>query len=89
MKASNDPEIVEVIKNLSLLQYIQIAETVLSKLPSTMQLPELNMTSRGIRETRISAIEESNVDDHVGDGRSTIEDEAALVLANERDEDLV
>lgn len=50
--------------NLNHFQYIQIAEIVLSKLPSTMQLPETRRTNHELRDTRIlSTTEETEHDE--------------------------
>lgn len=42
---------------------MQIAESVLSKLPSTMHLTEARTMNQAVRETKISSIENDNNDE--------------------------
>lgn len=51
-------------------QYIQIAELVLAKLPSTMQLPETRTTIQEVKETKITAIDAI---DNAGDDEIELE----------------
>jgi hypothetical protein len=64
------------------LQYIQIAESVLSKLPSNLQLPETR-TTQELRESRISTTE---MDNEENDNEENMGIEKAT---DETDEDLV
>lgn len=66
------------------LQYIQIAEIVLSKLPSTMQLPE---TNHELRETRISPTTEKT--NHDGTEVEHRNDNSNNIKALETDSDMV
>lgn len=63
------------------LQYIQIAEVVLSKLPSTLQLPETRAMNHHVRETRIDSD-----DDNARDDNSTV---AKALPLDEADGDMV
>lgn len=67
------------------LQYMQIAENVLAKLPSSMQIPETRH-SQQIKETKISRME------HTGENAEN-EDKTVITDPNEKhlelDEDLV
>lgn len=66
------------------MQYIQIAESVLSKLPSNLQLPETRTMTHEIRESRISVAE---IDNEKNDNESeNVEMEKSV---DEIDEDLV
>jgi hypothetical protein len=57
------------------LQYIQIAEMVLSKLPSAMQLPETRTSVQPLRESRIA----NNESDVKGEEITTNETDGDLV----------
>lgn len=45
------------IHRILYLQYTQIAEMVLAKLPSTMQLPETRSGIQEVRETKITTMD--------------------------------
>lgn len=64
------------------MQYIQIAESVLSKLPSNLQLPETRMTQE-VKENRTSIVNVDNETNEDEDGN------VAIKNTDEIDEDLV
>lgn len=70
------------------MQYVQIAEMVLSKLPTTLQTSEARTMSHAVRETRILTTE---IDNEGVEKREDNEDETTEIknAANETEEDLV
>lgn len=70
------------------MQYIQIAESVLSKLPSTLQLAEVRTMTHDVRETKIFSTE---TDNEFEKRKEDNEDGSAELekTTNEADDDLV